>query len=172
MVTLEGPVPADHLLRKIGAAIDFGFIRNLTEGLYCPDDCHPPIQGLEERGVLGVTGYLRPGGRKDMLRKRDFEYDHDADAYRCPEGQALTYATTDRQGYLDHKAKTPPKMTGFVSGLRARPSVFQGSASGSSARLILEGTGTGRRVSRSTQTWTKRPTAAGTSISRRNRPIS
>jgi isocitrate/isopropylmalate dehydrogenase len=34
MVTLESLVPADHLLRKVEAAMDFRFIRGLTEGLY------------------------------------------------------------------------------------------------------------------------------------------
>lgn len=63
----------------------------------------PIAQGLEERDILGVTGYLRPSGRKGMLRKRQFEYDHDVDAYRCPEGQTLSYATTDRQGYRHYK---------------------------------------------------------------------
>lgn len=43
MVTLESLVPADHLLRKVDAAIDFGFICELTEGLYCPDNGRPPI---------------------------------------------------------------------------------------------------------------------------------
>ena len=43
MVTLESLVPADHLLRKVEAAIDFSFIRDLTEGLYCPDNGRPPI---------------------------------------------------------------------------------------------------------------------------------
>ena len=43
IVTLESLVPADHLLRKVDAAIDFRFIRDLTEGLYCPDNGRPPI---------------------------------------------------------------------------------------------------------------------------------
>lgn len=36
-------VPGDHLLRKIDATIDFGFIREMAEGLYCPDNRRPPI---------------------------------------------------------------------------------------------------------------------------------
>ncbi len=43
MVTLESLVPADHLLRKVDTAIDFGFIRDLTEGLYCLDNGRPSI---------------------------------------------------------------------------------------------------------------------------------
>lgn len=41
MVTLEQLVPVDHLLRKVDTAIDFGFIREMTEGLYCPDTGRP-----------------------------------------------------------------------------------------------------------------------------------
>ena len=43
MVTLEQLVPADHLLRKIDVAVDFGFIREMTEALYCPDNGRPSI---------------------------------------------------------------------------------------------------------------------------------
>ena len=42
-VALESLVPADHLLRKVDAAIDFGFIRELTEGLHYSDNSRPPI---------------------------------------------------------------------------------------------------------------------------------
>ncbi len=45
-------------------------------------------------------------------------------------------------------------------------------ASGSSAARIAGGIGTGRWVARSTQTWTKRPFAAGSSSPSRNNPIS
>lgn len=43
MVTLESLVPAGHLLRKVDTAIDFRFIRDLTDGPYCPDNGRPPI---------------------------------------------------------------------------------------------------------------------------------
>ncbi|MCK0143943.1 IS1182 family transposase [Aliiroseovarius sp. F20344] len=59
----------------------------------------PIAQGLEERGILGVTAYLRPAGPKNTLRKRQFEYDPKADVYRCPNGQELPYSTTGRGGY-------------------------------------------------------------------------
>ena len=71
----------------------------------------PIAKGLEDRDILGVTGYLRPSGRKGMLRKRQYEYDHGADTYLCPEGQILTYATTDRQGYRHYKSN-PNKCRG------------------------------------------------------------
>ena len=43
MVTLEELVPADHLLRKIDAVIDFSFIHELTAPLYCPDNGRPAL---------------------------------------------------------------------------------------------------------------------------------
>lgn len=43
VVTWEQLVPSDHLLRKIDTVIDFGFIRELTENLYCTDNGRPLI---------------------------------------------------------------------------------------------------------------------------------
>lgn len=57
-------------------------------------------QGLEERAILGVTGYSRPTPPKPgMMSKKDFVYERDQDGYRCPQGLLLAYATTDRSGY-------------------------------------------------------------------------
>jgi transposase len=57
-------------------------------------------KGLEDRDILGVTGYRRPTPPKDgMLAKSTFVFDAEQDGYRCPEGQLLAYATTDRNGY-------------------------------------------------------------------------
>lgn len=39
-----------------------------------------------------------------MIRKNAFTYQADADAYRCPEGRLLAYATTDRTGYRHYKS--------------------------------------------------------------------
>jgi transposase len=57
-------------------------------------------KGLEDRDIQGVTGYRRPKPPKPGgLRKASFVYDREADLYRCPQGQELAYATTDRGGY-------------------------------------------------------------------------
>jgi len=64
----------------------------------------PIAQGLENRDILGVTGYLRLTGRKGMMRNRAFTYDPDENVYRCSERQALPYATTDREGYRHYKS--------------------------------------------------------------------
>lgn len=64
----------------------------------------PIARGLEDRDILGVTGYLRPSGPKEMLPKRAFAFDPGTDAYRCPEGQIIPYATTDRNGLRHYKS--------------------------------------------------------------------
>ncbi len=57
-------------------------------------------KGLEERSIRGVVGYRNPTPPKaGMLRKSSFTYEPEVDGYRCPQGQALAYATTDRNGY-------------------------------------------------------------------------
>ncbi len=62
-------------------------------------------RGLEARAVLGVTGYRNPTPpRPGMMRKSAFAYETEADAYRCPQGQLLTYATTDRNGYRHYRS--------------------------------------------------------------------
>ena len=43
IVSLENMVPEDHLLRKIGGAIDFKKIYEFVEGLYCEDNGRPSI---------------------------------------------------------------------------------------------------------------------------------
>ena len=72
-------------------------------------------KGLEDRDIIGVTGYRRPGHRAGYLPKRKYVYDRDLDAYRCPEGQLLPYATTDRNGYRHYRSdpeKCPPCLAG------------------------------------------------------------
>jgi hypothetical protein len=62
-------------------------------------------KGLEERNILGVTGYRRPTPpRSGMMPNKVFTYEAAADRYRCPQGQVLAYATTDRTGYRHYKS--------------------------------------------------------------------
>jgi IS5 family transposase len=62
-------------------------------------------KGLEDRHILGVTGYRRPTPPRDgMVAKSKFVYEPETDGYRCPEGQLLTYATTDRNGYKHYRS--------------------------------------------------------------------
>ena len=88
----------------------------------------PIAKGLEDRDVLGVTGYLRPTGKKGMLRKRAFLYDAQTDAYRCPEGQMISYATTDRNGYRHYKSDPSkcrhcPLLTSCTTNAKAQKTV-------------------------------------------------
>lgn len=82
-------------------------------------------KGLEERDILGVTGYRRPAAPKPgMMRKSAFVYEEQADGYRCPEGQLLTYATTDRNGYKHYRSdpqvcRTCPLLASCTSNARA-----------------------------------------------------
>lgn len=62
-------------------------------------------RGLEERRIGGVTGYRNPTPPKPgMMRKSDFVHEPELDGYRCPQGQLLAYATTDRTGYRQYKS--------------------------------------------------------------------
>ena len=61
--------------------------------------------GLEARGIAGVTGYRNPTPpRPGMMRTSRFTYEAGTDTYRCPQGQSLTYATTDRSGYRHYRS--------------------------------------------------------------------
>lgn len=61
-------------------------------------------QGLSDRDIVAVIGYSRPNHREGYLRKRDFAYEPAADGYRCPNGQLLTYRTTNREGYREYRS--------------------------------------------------------------------
>jgi hypothetical protein len=61
-------------------------------------------KGLEDRNIAGVTGYRRPTHRQGYLYKRQYIYEQEVDAYRCPNGQLLPYVTTDRNGYRHYKS--------------------------------------------------------------------
>lgn len=57
MVTLESLVPADHLVRKIDAAIDLTFIRAKVAHLYCADNGRPALDPVLLFKLL-LLGYL------------------------------------------------------------------------------------------------------------------
>jgi hypothetical protein len=62
-------------------------------------------KGLEDRDITSVTGYRRPPRpREGMMRKTAFRWEAQANGYRCPQGQLLTYATTDRNGYRHYRS--------------------------------------------------------------------
>ena len=86
-------------------------------------------QGLEERRILGVTGYRNPTPpRLGMMRKKAFAYEREADAYRCPNGHRLGYATTDRNGYRHYKSdpqvcRTCPLLASCTTNAKAQRTI-------------------------------------------------
>lgn len=59
-------------------------------------------QGLEERAIYGVIGYRTPTHRDGYFYKREYRYDEKLDVYICPNGQLLSYRTTNREGYRQY----------------------------------------------------------------------
>ncbi len=81
----------------------FGFeteATGLDAGYMTPAIC----KGLEDREIYGVIGYRRSPHIKGRLYKRDYIYDTQQDGYRCPNGQLLTYRTTNREGYREYRS--------------------------------------------------------------------
>ena len=59
-------------------------------------------QGLEQRGIYGVIGYRTPTHREGYFYKREYRYEPKLDVYICPNGQLLSYRTTNREGYRQY----------------------------------------------------------------------
>lgn len=59
---------------------------------------------LTAQQIFGVIAHRRFQPVKGMLPKSKFEYDAEADVYRCPGGQELQYRTTNREGYREYKS--------------------------------------------------------------------
>ncbi|MBV6305394.1 IS1182 family transposase [Candidimonas humi] len=79
----------------------FGFAPDmvgLDAGYFTPQVCW----GLEQRDVAGIIGYRTPNHRPGYFYKRQYVYDAQRDLYTCPEGQELSYHTTNRQGYRQY----------------------------------------------------------------------
>jgi hypothetical protein len=51
-----------------------------------------------------MMGYRRPNHKPGTYYKREYHYHAQADTYACPQGQTLSYATTNRQGYRQYKS--------------------------------------------------------------------
>jgi len=89
----------------------------------------PIAKGLEDRQILGVTGYRRPvPPREGMMPRKVFAHEADQDGYRCPQGQLLGYATTDRKGYRHYKSdpaicRDCPLLASCTSGAKPQKTV-------------------------------------------------
>lgn len=86
-------------------------------------------KGLEERQVHGVTGHRRPIPPKPgMMAPSAFTFAPEADGYRCPQGQLLAYATTDRSGYRHYRSdpaicRTCPLLASCTSNAKAQRTI-------------------------------------------------
>jgi transposase len=88
-------------------------------------------RGLEERKVRGVTGYRRPTPPKPgMMAPSAFTFEPESDGYRCPEGQLLAYATTDRNGYRHYRSdpavcRTCPLLASCTTNAKAERTIVR-----------------------------------------------
>lgn len=94
---------APYLERLARQKARFGF-KVTHVGLDAGYHVTPISKGLEDQQIKAVFGYRRPTHRKGYLYKRDFLYDQKADQYLCPQGQALIYRTTSREGYRHYQS--------------------------------------------------------------------
>ncbi len=74
----------------------------LDAGYFTPWVC----KGLIERSVFAVMGYRRPNHKEGYFYKREFGYDPVRNEYRCPNGEILSYSTTNRLGYNEYRPST------------------------------------------------------------------
>lgn len=70
-VSIESLVPEKHLLRKIGAVVDFSFIRERVKHLYCEDNGRPALDPVVLFKLL-LLGYLY-GVRSERQLMREVE---------------------------------------------------------------------------------------------------
>ena len=72
MVSVEGLVPQDHLLRKIDSAVDFTHIYDFVEDLYCADNGRPSVDPVVLfKMVLIQHLYGKPSLRQTYQRIQD-----------------------------------------------------------------------------------------------------
>lgn len=90
LVSIETLVPQDHLLRKIDKVIDFSFIYDKVEHLYCADNGRPPIDPVLLFKMLFI-GYLF-GIRSERRLEKEIQVNT---AYRWFLGLGLTERVPD-----------------------------------------------------------------------------
>ncbi|WP_377888055.1 IS1182 family transposase [Alkalihalobacillus sp. R86527] len=87
----------DRQVKRFGFKVE---AVGLDAGYLTAPICH----GLEQRNVFGVIAHRRYQSKKGFLPKWKYKYDENLDRYVCPQGEALAYATTDREGYRHYKS--------------------------------------------------------------------
>ncbi|MCQ6367012.1 transposase, partial [Bacillus cereus] len=104
-VTAGNMADSEPYLARLQAQIDkFGFKVEavaLDAGYFTSYIC----KKLSERNIFMVMGYRRFGKRNKEVPKSQFKYVEEMNAFACPMGCILEYATTDREGYRQYKSK-------------------------------------------------------------------
>lgn len=74
----------------------------LDSGYNTPAIC----KKIKNDGKEALMPYSRPKGRKDkeLMAKKEFEYNKENDCYVCPTGEILKLKTVDKQGYKIYKS--------------------------------------------------------------------
>lgn len=62
----------------------------------------PICKGLQDQGIFASIAHRRFHPVRGLMPKWKFKYDTENDLYSCPEGQALRYRTTTREGYREY----------------------------------------------------------------------
>lgn len=73
-------------------ALDAGYLTN------------PICKALHDREIFGVIAHRRFKPVHGLFPKWKFTYHAETDTYECPNGQIITYNTTDREGYRHYKS--------------------------------------------------------------------
>lgn len=63
-------------------------------------------KSLVDKKIFGVIGHRRFNSKKGLLPKWKYIYNEETNTYTCPQGNTLTYATTDRDGYRSYKSNS------------------------------------------------------------------
>ncbi len=89
----------DELMKEHGEEIENVC---LDSGYNTPAIC----KKIKDSGKEALMPYSRQKGRKDkeLMPKKEFEYDKENDCYICPTGEILELKTVDKQGYKIYKS--------------------------------------------------------------------
>lgn len=79
-------------LEPVAAGVDAGYFTAAV--------CHL----TREMDIALVPGYRRPNKGQNAYQKKHFRYDAEHDLYICPAENALSYSTTDRNGYRHYRS--------------------------------------------------------------------
>ncbi len=124
-------------------------------------DREPVVKETKVSRTDADSGYMVRDGKpkgffyldhRTVDSKPAFTFEEEADGYRCPEGQLLTYATTDRNGYSHYKSdpaicRDCPLLASCTSNAKAERTITRHVWQASRARVDAHRlTETGRKI--------------------------